>query len=468
MKESGRVHPYIPNSVPEIKEEMLREIGVGSAKDLYSEAIPDRLRLNRPMSLPKPLPAEEDLRRHMEKLLSKNGTCKDHLSFLGAGCWQHFVPAVCDEIARRAEYVSAYSGENYSDLGRYQAFFEYQSMIGELVGMEVACLSTYDWAAAASHAVRMASRLTHRREVLVLESVSPARLSTMRNFAGPQAMPTHVDVRTVRYDRSTGMADLKDLKGKLTSRTAAVYFENPSYLGVIESNGKEMSEAAHKVGAEIVVGVDPITLGVLAPPSSYGADIVCGESQPLGIHMNCGGGLAGFIASRDEEKYVAEYPTHLVSITRGQREGEYGFGYCRYDRTSYMARENAKDWVGTATALWSIVGANYMALMGPQGMREVGEAIVMKSHYAAKLLSKIRGVRIAFPYFFKEFVANFDKTKKSAARVNKSLLKKGVFGGKDISKEFPDLGQSALCCVTEVHTKDDIERLAEAVAEAVR
>jgi len=468
MTSERRVHPYIPNSVPEIKAELLKEIGVGSAEELYSQMIPQRLRLPRRMNLPEALPSELDLRRHVEKLLSKNISCKDYISFLGAGCWQHYVPAVCDEIARRAEFLSAYSGENYSDLGRFQAFFEFQSMIGELVGMEVACLSTYDWGAAAANAIRMGCRLNGRREVLVPATVSPARLSTIRNFAGPLAMPTHIDIRTVKYNRSRGLLDIKDLKHKLSSRTSAVYFENPSYLGVIESQGEEISYAAHEVGAEIIVGVDPISLGLLAPPSDYGADIVCGEVQPLGMHMNCGGGLAGFIASRDEEKYVAEYPTHLVSITTTQREGEYGFGYCRFDRTSYAARENAKDWVGTATALWSIVAANYLALMGPSGMREIGEAIAQKSHYAAELLSEIKGIRIVFPQFFKEFVVNFDRTGKSVARINKALLKKNIFGGKDLTEEYSELGASSLYSVTELHTMEDINKLAEAVKEVVR
>jgi len=463
-----RVHPYIPNSVPEVKAELLNEIGVKDADELYSHMIPDRLRLKRPMDLPSPLPSESDLRRHVEGLLAKNSTCKENISFLGAGCWQHYVPAVCDEIARRAEFLSAYSGEYYSDLGRFQAFFEFQSMIGELVDMEVACLSTYDWSAAAANAVRMTSRLTGRREVLVAGSVSPSRLSTIRNFAGLPGMPVHIDIKTVGFDSLTGMVDLGDLSRKLSSNTAGVYFENPSYLGVIESQGDEISAAAHKAGAEVVVGVDPISLGVLAPPTEYGADIVCGEVQPLGVHMNCGGGLAGFIASRDEERYVAEYPTHLISIAPTRREGEHGFGYCRFDRTSYVARERAKDWVGTATAMWTIVAANYLALMGPQGMKEVGEAILQKSHYAAQILAELEGLKILFPQFFKEFVINFDATGKSVPAVNKALLKKGIFGGKDLTGEYPGLGASSLYCVTEVHSKDDIDRLAHALSEVLR
>ncbi|MGQ9587529.1 MAG: aminomethyl-transferring glycine dehydrogenase subunit GcvPA [Thermoplasmata archaeon] len=468
MERQHRVHPYIPNSVPDVKQEMLREIGARDAEELYAQMIPERLRLRKPMRLPDALPSEHDLRRHVEKILSKNKSCSDCVSFLGGGCWQHFVPAVCDEITHRAEFLTAYSGEYTSDLGRFQSFFEFQSMIGELVGMEVACLTTYDWGAAAGNAIRMASRINGRREVLVPEAISPARLAILRNFAQPAQMPSHIKVETVKHDPETGMMDLDDLHDKISSRTAGVYFENPSYLGVIEANGDAISDIAHDCGAECVVGVDPISLGVLAPPSEYGADIVCGDVQPLGVHMNCGGGLGGFIASRDEMKYVGEYPTHLISIAETEREGEYGFGYCRYDRTSYIAREKAKDWVGTGTALWTIAAASYMALMGPEGMKEIGEAILQKSHYAANRLAGIRGVRILFPGFFKEFVVNFDRAKKSVSSVNRTLLRQGIFGGKDLTEEFPELGRSSLYAVTEVHTKDSIDRLAEAVRGAVR
>lgn len=462
------IHSYIPNSVPEVKEEMLREIGVENAEELYKEMIPERLRLRNPMNLPKPLLSEYDLKGHVEKILSKNTTCKEYLNFLGAGCWQHYVPAVCDEIARRSEFLTAYAGGAYSDLGRFQAFFEFQSMIGELVGMDVSGIPTYDWGSSAGNAIRMASRITSRNVVLVPRIISPDRLSIIRNFSQPTIMPNNIDLKLVNYDPETGMLDLEDLKSKISSNTAGVYFENPSYIGIIESQGEEISEIAHENGAESIVGVDPISLGVLAPPAEYGTDIVCGDIQPLGMHMYCGGGLSGFIASRDEEKYVGEYPLRLISITDTECEGEYAFGQCRFDRTSYVGRDKAKDWVGTATALWAIVAAVYISLMGPKGMKELGESIIQKSHYAAKLLSEIEGVKIPFSNFFKEFCINFDATGKTVAEVNKALLKHRIFGGKDLTEEFPDLGRNALFCVTEIHTIKDFEKLAMAFEDVLK
>lgn len=462
------VHPYIPNSVPEVKMEMLEEIGARDADELYAEMIPERLRLRRAMDLPEPLPSEHELKRHVEGILSRNMTCSEYLNFRGAGCWQHYVPSVCDEIAGRSEFLTAYAGGAYSDLGRFQAFFEFQSLMGELVGMEVSGLPTYDWGSSAGNAIRMASRISGRGEVIVPRIISPERLSIIENYCQPKAMPDHIDFNYVDYDPETGKLDLEDLKGKISRKTAGVYFENPSYIGVIEENGREISEIAHDSGAESIVGVDPISLGVLAPPAEYGADIVCGEIQPLGIHMHCGGGLGGFIASRDEERYVGEYPLRLISVTDTERSGEYGFGQCRFERTSYIGRDQAKDWVGTATALWAVVAAVYLSLMGPEGMREVGEVIIQKSQYAAKRLSEIEGVEIPFSGFFKEFLVNFDDAGKKVSEINRALLDHKIFGGKDLTGEFPELGSSALYCVTEVRAREDIEKLAAAVEEVLR
>ena len=204
MTEESFVHPYIPNSVRRIKEEMLKEIEVKDPEELYRQMIPNRLRLRQTMKLPNALPAEHDLKKHMEKILSKNKDCEEYVSFLGAGCWKHHVPAVCDEIARRSEFLTAYGGEGYSDLGRFQAFFEFQSLIGELVGMDVVGLPTYDWGASAGNAVRMASRINGRKQVLVPRVISPDRLAIMRNFCQPKIMPSHIDIKLVDYDLETG------------------------------------------------------------------------------------------------------------------------------------------------------------------------------------------------------------------------------------------------------------------------
>ena len=458
-----KVHPYIPNSVPEVKEEMLREVGARDAAELYRQMIPERLLLKRPLDLPDPLASELDLRRHVEGILGGDGDCSGYLSFLGGGCWNHYVPEVCDVIASRSEFLTAYAGGVYSDLGRYQAIYEFQSLIGELVDMDASCIPTYDWGAAAGNAVRMASRITGRKEILVPKTISPARLSIISNFCDSANKPDRIIIKSVGYDRETGALDLGDLEDKISESTAGVYFENPSYLGVIEPRCEEITGIAHDHGAIAVAGVDPISLGVLSPPGEYDADICCGEAQPLGIHMYAGGGSCGFLASKDEERLVGEYPARMLSITDTEVEGEYAYGQVRYERTSYIARESAKDWVGTTTGLWAIVSAVYMSLMGPRGMRELGEGLLQRSHYAARLLEEVEGVSVPFRGFFKEFPVNFDAAGVKVSEVNSRLLKEGIFGGQDISEEFPELGQCGLYCVTEKHTKADLQRLAVAL-----
>jgi glycine dehydrogenase subunit 1 len=455
------IHPYIPNTLPEVKAAMMKEIGIEDLDELYSD-IPEALRLKEKLNLPEPLLSEYELKRHMSGILSRNKTCREYLNFLGAGCWQHYVPAICDEINSRAEFLTAYAGEPYEDHGRFQALFEYESMMAELVDMDVVNVPTYDWGQAASTSLRMASRITGRKEVVIARTINPERLLIIKNYLKPD-----VNVMMVDYDRVTGQIDLEDLKRKITTKTAAVYFENPTYLGFIECGGHKISEMAHDKGSLMVTGVDPISLGIIAPPPHYGADIVCGDIQPLGIHMNYGGGCGGFIATRDEEKFVAEYPSRLFGITTTEVEGEWGFGDVAYERTSFARREEGKEFVGTAAALWGITAGVYLALMGPQGMRDIGKVIIQKSLYAAKKLSEIKGVKapaLNSPHF-KEFVVDFNATGRTVEEINKALLKKGIFGGKDLSAEFPELGQNALYCITEVHTKRDIDILAHALNE---
>jgi len=457
------VHPYIPNSVPAVKERMLEEVGAESVDEFY-EDVPDELRLREDMNLPEPFLSEYGLRRHVEGILSKNKTCNEYLNFLGAGCWQHYVPAICDEVNQRGEFLTAYAGEPYDDHGRFQALFEYASMMGELLEMDVVNVPMYDWMQASATSILMATRITGRREVLASKTIGTDELSKIRDYCKPW-----IELRLIDYDPKTGQMDLSALESEASSKTAAVYFKNPSYLGFIEGKGEEISRIAHEKGAMCIVGVDPISLGVMAPPVEYGADIACGDIQPLGMHMQFGGGHAGFIATRDEERYVAEYPSRLFGIAPTSVEGEYGFGDVAYDRTSFALREEGKEFVGTATALWGITAGVYLALMGPKGMREIGEGIMQRSCYAMAKISEIEGVRA--PVFrsahFKEFVVNFDDAGKTVEEINKELLGHRIFGGKDLTREFPELGNSALYCVTEVHTKEDIDGLANSIKEVV-
>jgi len=441
---------------------MLKEIGISNAEELFVD-IPQRLRYTKRLNLPHPT-SEYETRRQIENLLSKNRTSKELISFLGAGCWPHYVPAVCDEINSRSEFLTAYAGDPYTDLGRYQALFEFQSMMGELVAMDVVSYPWYDWGTVAADAVRMASTITGRRHILVPRTISPDRLSIMRNYCDG-----HIAITLVEENRDTGQLDLADLRSKISTKTAAIYVENPSYLGFIESGCEEISKIAHDQGALFIAGVEPLSLGILTPPGEYGADIVCGEAQPLGMHTCYGGALMGFLACRDDERVVSAVPHRLITLTSTEK-GEWGFSYVLPKRTMFAARDKAKSITGTATALWAITAAVYMSLLGPSGIQELARTIMEKSSYAMNRLSEIDRVKV--PLFnaphFEEFTVNLDSAYKPIQEINYTLLKAGIIGGKDISKEFPEMGNSSLLCVTEIHTKNDIDTLATALEEAIR
>lgn len=464
MQPQKPAYPYIPNSAPGAKEEMLRAVGAKSVDEFYAD-IPEKLRFKGKLILPEPLLSETELIRHVDGLLNKNRSTRETLSFLGAGCYQHQVPAVCDEINSRGEFLTAYAGDPYEDHGRFQALFEYESLMAELLNMEVVNVPNYDGFQASATALRMASRITGRTVVLLPENMGADKFSKVHAYLQPD-----ISIERIPFDPKTGLLDLAALKARLNDKVAAVYFENPTYLGLLETQADRISAAAHAVGALSVVSVDPLSLGVIRPPVEYGADIVCGDIQTLGIHMQYGGGNGGFIATNDDPKFVMEFPSRLFGVAPTVVEGEYGFGDVAYERTSFAVREEGKEWVGTAAALWGITAGVYLALMGPQGMVEIGEGIMQKCRYAIKKIAAIPGLQVTFgntPHFA-EFVVNFEATGKTAAQINQALLERDIFGGKDLSQEFPALGQSSLFCVSEVHSRADLDCLVNTLKEVIK
>lgn len=455
MTGTDAVHPYVPNSAPSIKQAMLAAVGADSVEEFYAD-IPESIRLRRPLDLPPPMRSEAALARHMGGMLGRNTSTVEALSFLGAGCYRHQVPAVVDEVINRSEFLTAYAGEPYEDHGRFQALWEYQSLMGELLELDVVNVPVYDGFQAAGTALRMAGRITGRRRLLVATAIDADKLSKINGYVAP----LH-EVTVIPVDRSTGLVDLDALRAALADDVAAIYAEAPSYSGILDPALTSLAEAAHEAGALYVVGCNPISLGVVAPPASYGADIVCGDVQPLGLHMSFGGANAGFIATRDEERFVQEFPSRLFGLAPTLVEGEYGFGDVAYERTSFALREQGKEWVGTAAALHGIAAGVYLALMGPQGMREVGETILANTRYAMTRLAEVPGVEVPYagaPHFA-DFTVRFAG---GAARIGDALLERGIFGGRVIGEH------DALYCVTEVHTKDDIDRLADTLQEVAK
>ncbi|MFI9592446.1 aminomethyl-transferring glycine dehydrogenase subunit GcvPA [Nonomuraea sp. NPDC052265] len=440
-------HPYIPNAEPRVRAEMLAAVGASSVEEFYAD-IPAELRLDRPLDLPAPFTAERDLVRHMKGLFARNTDTEEALSFLGHGCYPHHVPAVCDEVNSRSEFLTAYAGEPYEDHGRFQALFEYVSMMGELLEMDVVNVPTYDGFQASGTALRMACRYTKRSKVLVSGAVSADKLSKLRDFLAPDIT---IELAPVAEDGQIGEVALDD-------SYAALYLETPNVYGVVEARGRELADLAHAAGALLVVSADPISLGVLAPPASYGADIVCGDIQSLGIHQNYGGGHAGYIATQDHEPLVAEFPSRLFGIAPTKVPGEYGFGDVFYDRTSFALREEGKEWVGTAAALWGITAGVYLALMGPQGMKDLGETVLARTRYAMGALARSVTVRHEGSVHFREFAIEVP----DSAALLAGLRERGIYGGVPLDE------RTVLVCVTERHTIDDIDRLAAAVQEVVQ
>jgi glycine dehydrogenase subunit 1 len=457
-------HPYVPNAVPEVRAAMLAAIGAADVEELYEE-IPERLRLRRPLDLPPPLRSEAELVRHVEGLLGRNRSTRELVSLLGAGCYEHHVPAVCDEVNGRGEFLTAYAGEPYEDHGRFQALFEYCSLMAELLEMDVVNVPTYDGFQATATALRMAARVTGRSRLLVTGSIGRDKLSKVRDYTAPD-----LAVELVPFDLATGLLDRAALRDRLGDDVAAVYLEQPSFLGPVEPEPGAIVELAHAAGALAVAGVDPSTLGVLAPPAAWGADLACGDIQPLGIHQQFGGGHGGFIASADDPRIVAEYPSRLFGIAPTVVAGEYGFGDVAYERTSFAVREEGKEWVGTAAALWGITAGVYLALMGPRGMAELGEAMLARTRYAMERLAEVRGVRRPFAgtHHAKEFVLDVGPSGRTVEEVRAALLERGFLAGVDLTGAFPELGQALLVAVTEVRTQAEIDAFADALREVLR
>ncbi len=457
-------HPYMPNSAPENLKEMLDTLGIARMEELYENLIPEELRFHGELDLPQPLESEWELKEHVGGLLKKNIPCSRYTSFLGAGCYRHYVPALCDEIANRAEFLTAYCGDTYSDHGKMQAIFEYTSMMGELLDADVVSYPCYDGAQAVCSALRMALRLGQQEErdqLLVPDTMNPEIYSQLKEY-------TYGIAQLVRIPHDgTGGMDLQALEGALSPRTAAVFLENPSYLGGLQVNAAQIGRMAHGAGALFVVMPEVSSLGILEAPSAYGADITCGEIQPLGVHMQYGGGCAGFLAVAQEERLFQQIPTYLYGLCPTQNPGQFGWGRALNERCSHGSREKANEYFGTESGLWAIVAGVYLASLGPQGMRELGEHILQKTHYAIKVLSQVEGLQVnpfgGTPY--QEFVVCFGPGGKTVAQVNRALLDYGIFGGKDLSKDFPELGQSALYCFSEITPASEIRRLAGALQE---
>lgn len=441
---------------------MLRRIGADSVDDLFSD-IPPAVRLRRRLRIPEGQ-SEYTVRREIQARLASNDTPPRALCFLGGGVWPHYVPAAVESLMTRQEFYTSYTPYQAEvSQGMLQSLFEYQSLMCDLLGMEVCNSSLYDWASAAGEAARMAARVTGRTKVLVAGNVGPERLSVLNTYVEPLGM----SIERVAFDRATGRVDARDARLRLSDEVAALYFENPNYFGVIEQEAENLVSAVHAVGGLAIAGVDPISLSMVREPGSYGADVVVGEGQPLGIPMNYGGPHLGIFAVKDT-KLARSMPGRLIGITSSVADPtQKAFAMVLQTREQHIRREAATSNICTNQSLMAVAAASYLALLGKTGFRKLGETVLSNSHYAAKRLSRLRGV--TSPHFsgafFKEFAVGYPKG--TAQSIQRRLLKRKILAGHPVGREFGLGPKVGLFCVTEVHTSEDIDRLAAALEEAI-
>ena len=460
MEGSRAHHPLLPNLDGSMVAAMLKKVGAASVDDLFAD-IPADLRLNRNLNLPDGK-TELEVRREVQERLGENKTPPGSLCFLGGGVWPHYIPAAVESITSRQEFYTSYTPYQAEiSQGMLQALFEYQSLMCDLLGMEACNSSLYDWASAAGEAVRMAGRVTGRKRVLVAGSAGSQRRAVIGTYTEPMGM----ELQTVAFDRRKGTVDAEDLKRKLTDDVACLYVENPNFFGVIEDEVPGLVERVHGAGGLAVVGVDPISLSLVREPGAYGADIVVGEGQPLGIAMNFGGPHLGVFAVRDV-KLARSMPGRLIGLTSAVADPERkAFAMVLQAREQHIRREGATSNVCTNQSLMAVAAASYLSLLGREGFRALGEAVISNSHYASMRLSGVKG--LASPHlqgaFFKEFVVSYRKAREDA--VCRRLARKGVLAGYPVGRSYGLGAEAGLYCVTEVHSRDDIERLVEALEE---
>ena len=430
--------PYTPNTDDD-RRQMLDAIGVDSVDELFLDIPPE----NRSPGLDLPPPASElELRREIEAMAEMNLTPGKYSSFLGGGSYRHFVPAIVRQIAGRSEFMTSYTPyQPEVAQGTLQAHYEFQSMVCQLTGMEVANAGMYDGSTSLAEAVLMATRVTRRDRVAILDTVSPYLRKVIEAYV--EAPGLKIDVV------SAGASDLPD-------DTACLVVQQPNFLGYVEDMAA-LSEAAHSKGALLVVTCDPLSLAMFRPPSEFDADIVVAEGQALGVAPTYGGPYVGFFACK--QKYMRQMPGRIVGKTQDSK-GRTGYVLTMQTREQHIRRETATSNICTSVGLIALMSTVYMAGQGKQGLRHVAELCYHKAHYAASLIRDVPGYSIPLEgTFFREFVVECPHP---PAEINERLIEHGIIGGLDVSDQVPN---GLLLCFTEVNSRDEIEGLAKALAE---
>jgi glycine dehydrogenase subunit 1 len=441
-------HPHTDND----REEMLKVIGAKSLEQLF-EDVPKEFRFPE-LNLPPGLTEMEAL-EEVEILSAGNESFKDMPMFLGAGAYNHYIPAAVDTILSRGEFYTAYTPyQPEISQGTLQAIFEFQSHIVNLTGMDVSSASHYDGATAAAEAVNMAMAIFRRKRTKVIFSpaLHPHYVQTIKTYI------QHADIEVVGLDLNIGLG-IEALYNLIDDNTAIVIVQYPDFFGRI-FDFSILAEKAHQVGALLGVGVNPMALGLLRPPGEFGADIVFGEGQPLGIPLSYGGPYLGLLATRNE--YVRSIAGRLVGETVDV-EGRKGYVLTLSTREQHIRREKAISNICTNQGLMALAASVYLSLVGKEGLREVANLCYQRAHYAANQISSLPGYSRYFDgSFFHEFVIECPLP---AAEINAFLLENDIIGGYDLGQDFPGLEKCVLFAVTEMNTRDQIDDLVSVLGE---
>lgn len=449
-------HPYIPNA-SSVEKEMLRVIGVKNLDSLFVD-IP-----NFPFEideLQKEPIGEGGVKRSIEKILSKNrvygGNC-----FTGGGPWFHFIPSIVKHIISRGEFLTSYTPyQAEMSQGILQTLFEFQSLICELYDMAVANASMYDLSTAVAESALLCARVTGRKKIIISECLSQERKSVIANYTEPQG----IVVEEVPFSMESGEVDLENLKGLMDRNVAGVYVENPSFLGIVDRGIKSVVEISHDFGALAVVGCDPLSLGVLKPPGELGADVAVGNGQPLGIAPGMGGNSLGIMACKEEPSILRQMPGRIVGMTQTVNGERRGFVLALSTREQHIRREKATSNICTNQALHAVAAAIYLSTMGCTGIASVSRRIIANTEYVKE---RMRREGIIEPLFHGANFRDFSMYVKGADSVDRKLRKKGIVGGRNLARDFPELKEGRLFAVTEVHTKEELDGLTRSIHEAL-
>lgn len=443
-------HRYLPMTEQD-KKTMLEAIGVSSIDELFSD-IPEKVRFKGEYNI-KAAKSETDLMKELFKMASRNADLKRNVSFIGAGVYDHYMPVIVDHVISRSEFYTAYTPyQPEISQGELQAIFEFQTMICELTGMDVANSSMYDGGTALAEAAMLSAGHTKRKTIVVSSSVHPESRDVLKTYAKGQYL------NVIEVPVKDGVTDLDALKGLVNEDVAAVIVQYPNFFGRVEPL-KELEEIIHANKSMFVVSSNPLSLGVLTPPGKFGADIVIGDAQPFGIPTAFGGPHCGYFAVTT--KLMRKVPGRLVGQTTDD-QGRRGFVLTLQAREQHIRRDKATSNICSNQALNALAASVAMTALGKKGVREMAAANLQKAHYA-KNAFKEAGFEVVYDgHSFNEFVVKLTKPVKE---INQNLLQKGIIGGYDLGRDYSELANHMLIAVTEQRSKEEIDTLVKELGD---